>query len=564
MLCTQHRERRAALAHLPPITNRIQRRTAIAVTRCPASTLALLAALLHFAACQPEGAPSQPPRTPALSERPQPTPAAPNQADPTQANPTPADRRDASAAPTRDATSPDPALALRADGVEVRDDELAARIAWESLERGVPVARLAERELRGIAERALHSALRERDLREWAALPDGASVEHALVASAWARATSDDPRRRAVPIELARRYASQSAREAAWLQARVARTTEDDRYFAWRTLNDQLVALVATVPNDPEDSAVGSLYQREPERIERWYAERIHRYQQPARARVSVVYRTVPEAERSERHPERARLEAARERLLAGEDFAAIAAEVSDHPSAARGGAFGEVQGRRMPPVFELQTGELTEVLEDRRGYYIARLDAQLPPSPMPLDDALRRRIAREIVRETLPQARPLEAARAIQAALRDGDLDAARTLAAEAGVALHETPAFRRSPHDHVPFAGQSAPLHERIFQPDVGDDFSLSEPILGTLGVVALRVLSRTSTSRERFERVRDDFEPEFRTLMERESWPARLVEVGAPGAALRRPGVESALRRLDLPPPPSRDDPPHLRPR
>ena len=439
------------------------------------------------------------------------------------------------------------------DGVTLGADELAARLAWESAQRGESVETFArrapeEREVERAAERALHGLLRQQDLQTWGALPDRAARESALGEDlAWGALDEGDPRRALVGPQRAERYASEALERARWLSARLDRVDDDDRYFAWRTLNDQLTALIAIVPNDPTDRALSAMLNETPERIDAWYTERRHRYRLPPRARISWIHRAAPLDERGPDHPARRALSDALQRARAGEEFAALAAAISEHPSAQRGGRYGEVQERQFPGVFALEVGEISEVLEDARGYYIARLDARIPSELAPLDDALRRRIAREIVRETQPQPAPMEAAREIQAALADGDDGRAAAIAAEHGGRLHETPPFRRSPHDHIPFAGQSQALHARLFEEDVAGGFTLSAPLVSTQGLVALRVLSRAPTPRARFDAEREAFDAPFRALMEREAWPARLVERGAPRAEFDPEAVADALERL-----------------
>jgi peptidyl-prolyl cis-trans isomerase C len=84
----------------------------------------------------------------------------------------------------------------------------------------------------------------------------------------------------------------------------------------------------------------------------------------------------------------RAEAEAVRKRLVAGEDFAALAKAKSDCPSGQRGGDLGKfVRGQMVPPfedaAFTQKIGEIGPLVETRFGYHIIqvvnRADAKVP-----------------------------------------------------------------------------------------------------------------------------------------------------------------------------------------
>jgi peptidyl-prolyl cis-trans isomerase C len=91
-----------------------------------------------------------------------------------------------------------------------------------------------------------------------------------------------------------------------------------------------------------------------------------------------------------------ARAEAARERAVAGEDFAELARELSDGPSAANGGDLGFFTRKRMLPnfaeaAFELESGEISGVVRTRYGYHVILVEEHLPAGRLD-DETLRRR----------------------------------------------------------------------------------------------------------------------------------------------------------------------------
>jgi peptidyl-prolyl cis-trans isomerase SurA len=88
----------------------------------------------------------------------------------------------------------------------------------------------------------------------------------------------------------------------------------------------------------------------------------------------------------------RAKANAIHDRLAKGEDFATVAAEVSDSPSKATGGVIGEVNVNDMsdalrPLVDVLKPGDITPPIRTQRGYQILKLDSRSAEQPKPFDD---------------------------------------------------------------------------------------------------------------------------------------------------------------------------------
>ena len=70
-------------------------------------------------------------------------------------------------------------------------------------------------------------------------------------------------------------------------------------------------------------------------------------------------------------------------RAVAGEDFAELAREHSDGPSAPKGGSLGDFPGSRMLPAFTeacamLAVGEISEPVETHFGYHVIRRDREV------------------------------------------------------------------------------------------------------------------------------------------------------------------------------------------
>jgi parvulin-like peptidyl-prolyl isomerase len=100
------------------------------------------------------------------------------------------------------------------------------------------------------------------------------------------------------------------------------------------------------------------------------------------------------------------RATAIRDRLVKGEDFAKVAAEVSDSPTKGTGGVLGEFKLDELDPSMsklldKLKAGEMTEPLRTPRGYQILKLDAKSEPQLQPLEK-VRDQIAQKLYDEWL------------------------------------------------------------------------------------------------------------------------------------------------------------------
>jgi len=84
-----------------------------------------------------------------------------------------------------------------------------------------------------------------------------------------------------------------------------------------------------------------------------------------------------------------------RAKLLAGANFATVAAEVSDDPTAkTNGGGLGWFGPGKMDPAFTntafalKNAGDLSEPVQSSFGWHIIRLDGRRPPQDMPWEQA--------------------------------------------------------------------------------------------------------------------------------------------------------------------------------
>jgi peptidyl-prolyl cis-trans isomerase C len=111
------------------------------------------------------------------------------------------------------------------------------------------------------------------------------------------------------------------------------------------------------------------------------------------RVRASHILLRVPEGAGPEvKKTQRANAEAALARVRKGEDFAAVARQVSEDPgSAPRGGDLGAFGKGQMVPAFEqaafaLPAGQVSGLVESPFGFHIIRVQERLPAGRVPFD----------------------------------------------------------------------------------------------------------------------------------------------------------------------------------
>lgn len=116
-------------------------------------------------------------------------------------------------------------------------------------------------------------------------------------------------------------------------------------------------------------------------------------FQSPEKVHARHILITAsPSASDEEKAAARAKAEAARERVVKGEDFAAVAKEVSQCPSASSGGDLGFFVAADMvkpfaDAAFGLKDGELSPVVETQFGYHVITSEGRQPASSKTLDE---------------------------------------------------------------------------------------------------------------------------------------------------------------------------------
>ena len=173
------------------------------------------------------------------------------------------------------------------------------------------------------------------------------------------------------------------------------------------------------------------------ERVRQFYQEHADRYHVPERVRARhVLLRVAPDATEDQVAAVRERADQALARIRAGEDFAAVAGELSEDPgSKDRGGDLGFFTRGQMAPAFEevafsLAPGEPSDLVRTDFGFHVIRVEAHEAALEQGLDEVARG-IAEELVRTEQAGAWAREKADRLAEKVRGGQsvVDAAREL---------------------------------------------------------------------------------------------------------------------------------------
>lgn len=191
-------------------------------------------------------------------------------------------------------------------------------------------------------------------------------------------------------------------------------------------------------PEALSQAEVEAFAEQERDRLEALYQTRLLEYVRPEQVRARHILFA------GEEGLERA--QAARERLAAGEDFGALAKELSDDEATRdQGGSLGSFPRGHMVPAleqsaFSLEPGAFSDPVETSRGIHIILVEEHSPGTERTLEE-----VSSELARELLTSERARDAARA-EAERVVGALDGAKSLAAAAaksGVSLETSPLF-------------------------------------------------------------------------------------------------------------------------
>jgi peptidyl-prolyl cis-trans isomerase C len=130
------------------------------------------------------------------------------------------------------------------------------------------------------------------------------------------------------------------------------------------------------------------------EEVQTFYNQNPQMFQRPDMVRARhIMMRIGQGADQAEKDAAKARVETARKRVVAGEDFAAVAREVSEDRTAANGGDLGFFAQDSMVPAlanvaFALDVGKISGVVETQFGYHVVKVEEKRPASTVSFDEA--------------------------------------------------------------------------------------------------------------------------------------------------------------------------------
>jgi peptidyl-prolyl cis-trans isomerase D len=192
------------------------------------------------------------------------------------------------------------------------------------------------------------------------------------------------------------------------LYAQSAVSDGEARRSALQRLEEVSVAYVALDTAKPpigkgaDDVAADEYLASHPAAARELYDSRVDAYSTPEKVRARhILLKLELGADDETAAPVRERAEALLVRLRGGEDFSAVAIELSEDPGTrGEGGDLGSfARGERVPELeeaaFALEAGQLSEIVESRQGLHIVLVEERIEAGQQPFDD-----VAREIARE--------------------------------------------------------------------------------------------------------------------------------------------------------------------
>lgn len=284
--------------------------------------------------------------------------------------------------------------------------------------------------------------------------------------------------------------------------------------------------------------------------LESYYEQHADQFRTNEERRASHILITPEEGESDD--DARARAEAVLERIRSGEDFAAVAAEVSDDVGTAQNGGDlgwitrGMLAGPFEDALFAMEAGEIEGPVKTDFGYHIIRLDEIRAAEEQPFEE-VRDELAEQYRTE---QAEDLYYDRAnMLADLAFDSYDNLASVAMELGLPLETVERFPRSGDPEV--FPNSAPVVDVVFGAEaleVGVNSELIE--LSDDAVVVVRVTEQLPPEQEPLEAVAD----EIRETLTR----ARAEELASDAAEAFAAALPEELTRefVGLPPEPAAD--------
>lgn len=278
--------------------------------------------------------------------------------------------------------------------------------------------------------------------------------------------------------------------------------TKDAIRYGREEVQISLVKLDGSQPRtdlDVPEDAGKALLAKDPERVRKAYDERRAEIDTPEQVRARhILVRLARDADEATRAAAHARIDAARARIEAGEDFAAVARELSDDTGSKESGgdlglfARGAMVREFEDAAFSLEPGKLSDVVTSEFGLHLIRVEEKKAATSVPYGEASLR-VALDLARIDAAAALAKKDADELSAAVKAGKtLEAAAT---EKGLTILRPPPLRRRADG---FVGELGPAPEVLTAAFALRSEQASDPTVYKVGenVFALiQLVSRSS---------------------------------------------------------------------
>lgn len=127
--------------------------------------------------------------------------------------------------------------------------------------------------------------------------------------------------------------------------------------------------------------------------METFYEENPQFFERPESITAShILVQLSEDAGEEERDEARQKIDEVAEKIASGEDFAALAEEYSEGPSASKGGSLGSFSRGDMVPPFEeaafaLEEGEVSDIVQTQFGYHIIKVSEKSEAGTAPFEE---------------------------------------------------------------------------------------------------------------------------------------------------------------------------------
>jgi peptidyl-prolyl cis-trans isomerase D len=217
----------------------------------------------------------------------------------------------------------------------------------------------------------------------------------------------------------------------------------------------------------PPDAAQ-ALIQKDPERVRKSYDERKSEFDRPEQVHLRHILVRFDAKDEASKTAARGRIDALRERIEGGADFAAVAKEASEDPATKEGGGdLGLVsRGGVVKPLedaaFAQEPGTLGQVVESPLGFHLLRVESRATARVVPFEEA-QAQVAADLTRQDAAAAVARSKAEELSKAVSEGKdlIEVAR----KQGLEIVRPDPIRRRPDGYVPQIGAAPELVSAAF---------------------------------------------------------------------------------------------------